>query len=240
MILKEKVLKLTGSVYRALEFFPELDPLKNRAKDKALAIMDSFILIDGSNSLTIFQQENIKTRLLEDIDILLRYLWIAKSQSWLSSVNYMIINNEYENIKKDIQSREDLIYDTPVFKEEVLPPVQEIIEEEPVPVLEIEKIEKEADKEDIKNILEKKPEKKPEVTVGLSSRQDKILSFLNKNDKVQVMDLQTVLPDVTKRTIRRDLDNLLKINKIIRMGEFNQVFYKIKEGKIIYDRTSGR
>jgi DeoR/GlpR family transcriptional regulator of sugar metabolism len=41
------------------------------------------------------------------------------------------------------------------------------------------------------------------------------------------MDLQKVLPNITKRTIRRDLDELLETGKIIRMGEFNRVFYKI-------------
>jgi DeoR/GlpR family transcriptional regulator of sugar metabolism len=50
---------------------------------------------------------------------------------------------------------------------------------------------------------------------------------LDKNKKAQVMDLQKVLPDITKRTIRRDLEDLLRASKIMRMGEFNQVFYKI-------------
>ena len=31
------------------------------------------------------------------------------------------------------------------------------------------------------------------------------------------MDLQTVLPDITKRTIRRDLDELLGADKIVRL-----------------------
>ena len=44
------------------------------------------------------------------------------------------------------------------------------------------------------------------------------------------MDLQTILPDITKRTIRRDLDELLESGKITRLGDFNQVFYKISLG----------
>jgi predicted HTH transcriptional regulator len=65
------------------------------------------------------------------------------------------------------------------------------------------------------------------ATAKTSVRQEKILEFLNNNGKAQVMDLQTILPDITKRTIRRDLDELLESGKIIRLGEFNQVFYKI-------------
>lgn len=59
-------------------------------------------------------------------------------------------------------------------------------------------------------------------------RKGKIISFLENNEKAQVMDLQKVLPNITKRTIRRDLDELLGAGKVARFGEFNQVFYKIR------------
>ena len=58
--MEDKFLKLTNIVYKVLEFFPESDPLKNRAKDRALAILEN--------------------PTPEDIDVLLGYLWIAKNQ----------------------------------------------------------------------------------------------------------------------------------------------------------------
>jgi len=71
------------------------------------------------------------------------------------------------------------------------------------------------------------PEKPPESFAPIfSDRQKKILDFLQEHKKAQVMDLQTILPNITKRTIRRDLDELLKMGRIIRLGEFNQVFYR--------------
>ena len=81
--MEEKFLKLTNSVYKILEYFPESDPLKNRAKDKALAIMDNLVLVNEVSGWTSFQNEKIKSHILEDIDMLLGYLWIAKSQGWL-------------------------------------------------------------------------------------------------------------------------------------------------------------
>ena len=63
---------------------------------------------------------------------------------------------------------------------------------------------------------------------NLTGRKAKIVEFLEKKEKAQVMDLQKVLPDVTKRTIRRDLDELLGSGRIVRVGDFNQVFYRIK------------
>ena len=81
--------------------------------------------------------------------------------------------------------------------------------------------------ESVLDNTEAKEEEIPDCFV--SNRQKKILEFLGKNEKAQVMDLQTILPDITKRTIRRDLDELLEAGKIARFGDFNQVFYKISE-----------
>ncbi len=170
--MKEKVLKLTNAVYKLLEFFPESDPIKNRAKDKALEIMEAL------------QREKAKAIILEDIDILLGYFWIAKSQGWLNSVNYLILSNNYENIKKSITAVQTSAQTTP---------------KNPDPIF-----------------------------VKFSERQNKIIEFLEKNKEAQVMDLQAVLKNITKRTIRRDLDELLRAGKITREGEFNKVFYKIK------------
>jgi hypothetical protein len=165
--MEEKLIKLTESVYKLLEYFPESDPLKNRAKDKALAIMEDLRL--------------------EDVDILLGYLQIAKSQNWLSAINFFIISNEYEAIKKEFR---------PVTK-----PVQ-------------------STQKRVNIVLNN--------SSNFSERQKKIIELLEKEEKAQVMDLQKVLPNITKRTIRRDLDELLQAGKVLREGEFNQVFYRLK------------
>lgn len=158
--MKDEIAKLTNTVYNLLEYFPESDLLKNKAKEKALAII-----------------ENLSTK---DIDILLGYLKIAQSQGWISEISFLIVNNEYEKIKKEIGA--------------------------PVII----------------------PEIPQEKNFELSARQEKIISFLQQNQKAQVADLMAVLPNITKRTIRRDLDELLKMGKIAREGEFNQILYKIR------------
>jgi Fe2+ or Zn2+ uptake regulation protein len=164
--MEDRFAKLTNAVYRVLEFFPESDLLKNRVKEKALAII-----------------ENSKhSQLSEDIDALLNYLWIGKCQGWLSNINYLIICNEYEKIRKELLVKDE------------------------------------------KGLESTTPG--PAVIV-FSPRQLKIIEFLEKNEKAQVMDLQAILPDVTKRTIRRDLEELLEAGRIARFGDFNQVFYRI-------------
>ena len=193
--MEDSFIKITNAVYKVLEFFPESDPLKNRAKDKALAIMDNLVLINETSGWTSFQKEKIKVHLFEDVDILLGYLWIAKSQSWLNSANFLIISNEYEKIKNEIG------------------PVIELTKTSPESVLITRR---DADKESAP------------IFFNLSDRQKKILEFLSKNEKAQVMDLQGILPNITKRTIRRDMDQLLQMGKIERLGDFNNVSYRAK------------
>jgi DNA-binding transcriptional ArsR family regulator len=192
--MQDKILKLTNAVYKLLEFFPESDPLKNRAKDKALAIMENLVSVNEISGWASFNKEKIKVQIYEDIDTLLGYLWIAKSQGWLNSANCLILANEYEKIRKGI---------------------------EPAGTAAIPA------KRDLG--VETTRSEQPSVSVlkGESDRQRQILEFLGKNEKAQVMDLQTILPDITKRTIRRDLDELLEMGKIIRLGDFNRVFYRL-------------
>jgi len=178
--------KLTGAVYKLLEFFPEADPLKNRAKDKALAIMEGLLSLQKTEGWLSFQNEKTKAKTAEEIDALLGYLWIGKSQGWLNSSNCLIISHQYEKIKEELKPA--LVQRIP----------------EPATIA-------------------------PMARLGeVSDRQKKIVGYLSENEKAQVVDLQKILPDITKRTIRRDLDVLLELGKIVRMGDFNQVFYKIK------------
>lgn len=192
--------KLTSTAYKIVDFFPESDPLKNKAKERVLAIMSALGATpaggeskDGWMAVGEYfsaEREKKKIQVLEDIDILLGYFEVAKGQGWLSAINCLIICNEYEKIKNQIYVRPEVIR-----------------EPEPNKFFEQDKEEK----------IEK-----------FTARQGEIINYLTQNEKAQVMDLQGVLPNVTKRTIRRDLDELLKMSKIQRFGQFNQVFYKIR------------
>lgn len=62
---------------------------------------------------------------------------------------------------------------------------------------------------------------------NFTSRQQQILKALASAQLAQVADFKKIMPNVSKRTLRRDLDGLLKRGVIARVGKFNQVVYKI-------------
>jgi len=66
---------------------------------------------------------------------------------------------------------------------------------------------------------------------SLIERQERILAFLRENGRVQVGQLVQMFPEVTKRTLRRDFENMLQRGLVERIGERNDTFYQIKVEK---------
>ena len=59
-------------------------------------------------------------------------------------------------------------------------------------------------------------------------RQKKILSFLEEKGRVQIQEVKQIFPEVTKRTLRRDFEQMLNQGLIKRIGEKNNTSYELK------------
>ncbi|MGB3988826.1 MAG: DeoR family transcriptional regulator [Minisyncoccales bacterium] len=73
---------------------------------------------------------------------------------------------------------------------------------------------------------------KPVFAVDLNKRQSKIVEILKKEERVQVNDIQTVFPKVTKRTLRRDFEALIKSGMVKREGRANMTYYKLADNQL--------
>lgn len=71
--------------------------------------------------------------------------------------------------------------------------------------------------------------KNPENQVLLNERQKKILEFLKDKEKVQIWQVKEFFPQVSKRTLRRDFERLVREGLIERVGEKIYTFYKLKD-----------
>lgn len=63
----------------------------------------------------------------------------------------------------------------------------------------------------------------------ISERKQKILDILKEKGRLQVWEVKKIFPEVTKRTLRRDFESLLKQGLIERIGERNNTFYQLKK-----------
>lgn len=94
---------------------------------------------------------------------------------------------------------------------------------------EIEKFDKFQEKEIKKKEIQKE-EKSPFLDLeefSLNERQEKILDILKQREKIQVHHVQEIFPDISKRTLRRDFESLLRQGLVERIGERSNTFYKL-------------
>lgn len=63
---------------------------------------------------------------------------------------------------------------------------------------------------------------------NLNSRQEKILEILKERKKLQIWQLKEYFPEVSKRTLRRDLVKLVQAGFVLRTGEVSNTFYQVK------------
>jgi hypothetical protein len=68
----------------------------------------------------------------------------------------------------------------------------------------------------------------PLTAKTLLERHEKIMSILKEKGRSQVWEMKQVFPQVSKRTLRRDFEFLLKQGVIQRIGERNNTFYQVK------------
>lgn len=136
---------------------------------------------------------------MNDLEILDGFFEVAKAQNWVAIAELLRIQEEYNKIKVEIKKS---------------------IESPPEPPILLEKPEEEK--------TESRP-KQPPTTSGGGSRQGKILEFLKEKGRAQVWQVKQIFPEVTKRTLRRDFESLLKQGIIERVGERNDTFYELKE-----------
>ena len=138
---------------------------------------------------------------IDDLEVLDGFFEVAKAQNWVAVAEALRIQEEYNKIKDEIKKN---------------------IESPPESPKLLEKSEKET--------VESLPEQiSRAVTSTVNSRQGKILEFLKENGRAQVWQVKQLFPEVTKRTLRRDFESLLRQGIIERVGERNDTFYELKE-----------
>ncbi len=137
-----------------------------------------------------------KQEAIRNIKILDIYFTVAESQNWVNSLNFLFLKKEYNRIKDELLNQIS---------------VQDKLDKNKGELSFYPKFLQDTTKE--KKISE------------LSVRQKKIIEILKTKDKIQVQGLQEFFPGISKRTLRRDLRNLLKQKMVKRIGKNNMVFY---------------
>jgi Fic family protein len=140
----------------------------------------------------------------KDLEILDSFFEVAKTQQWVKTADILAIQEEYANLRQELDRRKSGKKNNPG---ELKP--QEMRKVGPLSL-----------------------EARPMPEKPMLERQEKILAFLKENGRAQIWQIKQVFPDVTKRTLRRDFDHLLKEKLVERIGERNDTFYQIRREQV--------
>lgn len=142
--------------------------------------------------------------IFKSLEVLDSYFEVAKNQNWVSADEILKLQGGYSKLKEQLESNKKEITE--------VRPLPEVALEKPVQNL---------------NSLADSQVRFSQIQ-GISGRHGKILEFLKENEKAQVWQLKQVFPELSKRTLRRDFEFLLKQGKIERIGERNETFYQLR------------
>lgn len=212
---KDFFLNLNKEIYRLTLLFPKKEPLRYKMREIANEILAELV----KNN---FFQTEVKKPFLQDSDCLSNlevldcFFEIAKAQNWTKKEELDILQKSYSELKETLEKikLENNLLELRM-KNSILP-------------LEIPK-KKEFLTEEKKEESKEKTFFSPSNKKELNERQKKILDFLRENERVQVWQIKKIMPQVTKRTLRRDFEFLVKKGIIERMGERNNTFYQLKK-----------
>jgi len=198
---KKFLTQLTSNLYQLTLLFPKKEPLRFKMRELADEILADLISIDSITG-------NPQIKLKED-----RVRQILE--------NLEILDNFFEVAKSQnwVSPSDILEIQAKYFRIK-----EEIKRLEKPEEKKAKTIKKEAQASSVSLLL-------PPVRKEKNSRQERILEILKEKGKIQVWQLKEILPEMSKRTLRRDFENLVKHGLIERSGEKNDTFYQLKEAK---------
>jgi len=192
-------IKLVFATHKVADALPDEEEVKQEIKNSANTLLVDLILFSEKEAVSSERKRVLVPRLRKEIEAVFAGFYRAEKEGWVNPRNFSILEKEYERVREMLEFFGD------------------IQEEEPSEVKKEELVAKKV-----------KTDKPKTEQSSLSERQKKILEFLRAKENAQVWELQRILPEVTKRTLRRDLDELLQLNLVQRKGEWNSVAYQLK------------
>ena len=215
---KQYLAQLARAVYRVTELFPRNEPLRYKTREMADEILHDFVLFQN---LEAQKRNQAKNQIFSKIEILSEYYFdLAKEQNWVNPRNFLILKREYDKIKTEMVGAPSSAQLEP--SEVELPKIEPKPEPEPAP--------------------ERAPTPTPALPVKalakagapapepgkLSERHKEIIKIIKQKQEAQVGEIRESFPELSKRTLRRDLEYLLKQGYVERFGQWNQVSYRVR------------
>ena len=206
---KNFVTQLTSDLYHLTLLFPKKEPLRYKMREVADDILRNSIIVLTANP---HKPKYVISHTEKNLEVLDSFLEVAKKQNWVKASDILNLQGEYRKIKEGIFH---LSFVHPPLKEETQ---------------DSDRIKGFPEKEKREEVHAKNRLKSPQISGERIDREKKlrhkrILEILEEKSRAQVWELKKLFPQVSKRTLRRDFEQLLNKGLIERKGERNGTFY---------------
>jgi len=238
----DELIKLTNALYKVTGLFPTKEPLKFAIRKEALDVVFFCITLDKQVlSSDIIQKENLIQKTLDRLNLLTTYFEIAKEQNWIDKRNFLVLENEYSLIKEELgQEFLKILADKKNQVSEKTVTQNKINEKKSEPKKETKSEPAIIAKPEVVATQTERPKQTPTAESPvleksfdeidyekLTSIQLKVLELLQSNGQLKPNEINKYFPNLTARSIRRELKGLKERHIIGVIGAGKTTSYKI-------------
>lgn len=248
---KEGLIRLTNELYRLSALFPKKDPLRYKMRELGIDILADFIRF--ANTPPGPATKDLAFSIRRGVTVLEGFFEVVKVQHWVKNEELLQLSAQYDKVKAEVEVRSQAIEkEALIIPEEEAPPPPEEIREE---IVREEVTEKPAEKAPetppapaIELPQTPSPSSSPlpsqdEIQTGPpkkvlfdpstlhNKRQQKILKLLQEKREIQIGQLAKDFPEVSRRTLLRDLEKLSQLGVVKKKGSGRGAHYKFQLGK---------
>ena len=204
---RDYFVKLTSALYEVTELLPEEEPLRFDLRSRA-----NKILIDLAPYH--FSQNNIPSstamNVIRNIEVIESLFALAREQAWIAEDNFLVLEEEYQQLKNSLRLA-GKSFSRKKKEEEAVPSGFSLKE----------KINSD------QNQSSAPAQAGDQKLNGITERQRKILKTIRLHPQAGISEVKKEFSNLSKRTIRRDLEKLTGDHLIKRNGEGVSTSYQI-------------
>lgn len=223
--IMDRVQRLTSALYRVTDLLHDYEPLKWTMRNRAVNIYNDFMRV-----LLPLTEKNGKgeaiENILSEISQISGVLELASIGTPLSSFNFEILRKEYVRLKLFIEGNKNDI----AQEQRLLP---EFPFQSPL-FIDKKNEEKTETTESVKEVSishnnnNHNGHSNGQSANGHSERQDKITAFLKKQGSQNISQIARLFPEISEKTVQRDLFELVENGQVKTKGEKRWRVYEIK------------
>lgn len=203
--LHRRTFELTLALYRVTDFFPQGEVLKRQLREKANEIFGNVTEYEYADG-----RERGALALLAKVETMKGYLRVSRSMGFVRSINLTILEREYELLER-------------LFRQEL--DGDDVMQNRDRNPREVSYTQQMHDSAKIKD--PKAQQRVAREGGGMTDRQKKILTFVEKVSQAKISDFHALLIGVSAKTIQRDLHDLVQKNILKKDGEKRWTTYSL-------------